>query len=64
MSLDRARWAEALAIEKWQGEGAPRYVAKRISALAAKADWVGVARMREIADCLDQLRGDGARRNG
>jgi hypothetical protein len=56
MTPDQERWAEALAIEKWKGEGAPLYVAERIGALALVEDAAGVARFREIAARLDQLR--------
>lgn len=56
MPTDRERWAEALAIEKWKGEGAPLYVAERIGALALAGDEAGVARFKEIAAVMDRLR--------
>ena len=55
-SLDRERWAEALAIEKWKGEGAAAYVAERIGALALAGDTAGVERFRAIAVKLDVLQ--------
>lgn len=56
MPPDQERWAEALAIKRWKGVDAPRYVAERIGALALAGDAAGVARFREIAGRLDALR--------
>lgn len=48
--------AEALAIERRYGVGAPRHVAERIGALAQAGDMAGVERWKAIAVRLDQLR--------
>lgn len=64
MTPDQERWAEALAIEKWKGDDAPRYVAERIGALTLEDDEAGVQRFREIAVRLDLLiLGKGPTRN-
>lgn len=60
MSPDQERWAEALAIERMYGAGAPRWIGERATALASAGDMAGVQRFREIAGKLDQL-GEGAR---
>ena len=52
---DRERYAEALAIERMHGADAPRWVAKRIGALAVQGDQAGVARFVESARRLDAL---------
>ncbi len=48
--------AEALAIERIHGDGAPLFVAERIGALAVADDAAGVQRWLEIAAKLDELR--------
>ncbi len=49
MTPDQERWAEALAIERWKGADAPRWIAERIGALALAGDVAGVERFRAIA---------------
>lgn len=56
MTPDQERWAEALAIERQHGDGAPRFVAERIGALALEHDEAGIERFRRIAVALDRLR--------
>lgn len=56
MNPDQERYAEALAIERLHGPGAPRWIAERIGALALAGDVAGVARFQEIAIRLDGLR--------
>lgn len=56
MRPDQLRWAEALQIERWKGEGASRYIAERIGTLALAGDAAGVERFREIAGKLDVLQ--------
>jgi protein-disulfide isomerase-like protein with CxxC motif len=56
LTPEQERWAEALAIERLHGEGAPRWIAERIGTLALAGDDAGVERFREIAARLDQLR--------
>ncbi|MBP8235641.1 MAG: hypothetical protein KAY22_25435 [Rhizorhabdus sp.] len=55
MTPDEERWAEALAVERIHGAGAPRYVAERIGTLALAGDQAGVDRWKAIASKLDQL---------
>jgi hypothetical protein len=52
---EQERWAEALAIEKRYGAGAPAYIAERIGVLALASDEAGVRRFKEIAARLDRL---------
>lgn len=52
---DRMRWAETLAIERLHGPDGPRWIAERISALAADGDMAGVGRLREIAWRYERL---------
>lgn len=59
MTPEQERLGEALAIERTHGEGAARYVAERIGALALAGDARGVQRFREIAAALDRLRPPG-----
>lgn len=49
------RLAEALAIQKRQGDAAPAWVAERLRALATARDTAGVERFREIAARLHDL---------
>ena len=56
MTPEQERWAEALAVERTHGEGAPVHIATRIGELAVAGDEAGVARWREIAVKLDLLR--------
>jgi HPt (histidine-containing phosphotransfer) domain-containing protein len=56
LTADQERWAEALAIERQYGAGAPAFIAERIAALARSSDTAGVERFRQIAARLDQLR--------
>lgn len=49
------RLAEALAIEKLHGAGAPRFIAERIGALALAGDQAGVDRLRAIAAAFKNL---------
>lgn len=56
MMPDRERWAEALAIERLHGERAALWIAERIGALALAGDADGVARFKQIALKLDQMR--------
>jgi len=55
-SPDQERWAEALAIERNHGDGAPLWVATRIGELAQNGDMAGVERFKAIAVKLDALR--------
>ncbi|WP_152616661.1 DUF6961 family protein [Sphingomonas sp. ERG5] len=57
MTPDRERWAEALAVERQHGDRAPAFIAERIAALALAGDIAGVARWKDIAARIDQLRG-------
>ncbi|ARR52108.1 hypothetical protein HY78_00845 [Rhizorhabdus wittichii DC-6] len=61
MSPDEERLAEALAISRMYGEGAPAYVAERIGALALARDRAGVERFMTIAAKLDEIRGGAGR---
>ncbi|TPG21778.1 hypothetical protein EAH87_04890 [Sphingomonas koreensis] len=56
LSADEERWAEALAVQRAHGERALAFIAERVGALALAGDADGVARWREIAARLDQLR--------
>ena len=56
LNADRERWAEALAIERQHGAGAPAFIAERIGALALSGDMAGLERFRQIAARIDQLR--------
>lgn len=49
------RLAEAWAIQRLHGDGAPRWVAERIGALALAGDADGVARFQAIAARIDEL---------
>lgn len=62
MTLDEERWAEAMTIERMYGDRAPHWIAERIGSLAIAGDAAGVARFKEIAARLDQLRADGVNR--
>ncbi|WP_347270195.1 DUF6961 family protein [Rhizorhabdus histidinilytica] len=55
MSPDEERLAEALAIRRMYGEGAPAFVAARIGALALARDRAGVERFMAIAAKLDEI---------
>ncbi len=55
MTAEQERWAEALAVDRLHGGGAPRYIAERIGALALAGDADGLTRWREIAARLDKL---------
>lgn len=55
MTPDEERWAEALAVQRRHGEGAPVFVAERIGALALEGDMPGIRRWKEIAARLDAL---------
>jgi hypothetical protein len=59
MTPEQERWAEALAVERLHGDGAPAWIAERIGALALAGDVAGVERFREIAARLDELAGAG-----
>lgn len=56
MTPEQECWAEALAVERLHGEGAPKHIAERIGALALAGDMKGVERWKEIAARLDELR--------
>lgn len=56
MTLKRERWIEALTIERIHGDDAPKWVAERIGALVLEGDMDGIARFKEVAARLDQLR--------
>lgn len=56
LTPEQERWAEALAVQRQHGERAGPFIAERIGALALAGDADGVARWREIAARLDQLR--------
>lgn len=55
MTPHQERWAEALAIMRQRGEGAPLWVAEQIGALALVGDVAGVQRFREIAAQMERL---------
>lgn len=55
MTRDQERWAEALAFERWKGDGAIAYVADRIADLSILNDHRGVERLEAIAHKLQQL---------
>lgn len=61
LTTDEERWAEALAIERIQGDTAHDWVIERIPQLGADGDEAGVARFMEIIDRLDRLRERGTR---
>lgn len=56
MTRNKERWAEALAVERVDGDHAPLHVASRIGAVAAACDADGMKRWIEIARQLDALR--------
>ena len=56
MNEDRARWSEALQVERTHGDSAPAFIVERIRALALAGDEAGIERWRQIAARLDQLR--------
>ena len=60
MTREQEVFAEALAVERWQGEGAPHYIAEQLGAVALRGDAAGVARWQAIAAAYQALR-DGAR---
>ncbi|WP_174291234.1 DUF6961 family protein [Sphingomonas bacterium] len=49
------RWAEALAFEKQWGVDAPLRIAERIGVVALLGDEQGIARLKQIAACVDQI---------
>ncbi len=49
------RLAEALAIQRWQGAGARRWLDGRVAALADAGDQAGVERLSAIRVRLDEL---------
>lgn len=55
MTPDEERWAEALAVQRRHGEGAPVFIAERIGTLALEGDLSGIRRWKEIAARLDAL---------
>ncbi|SEH12554.1 hypothetical protein SAMN05428974_0501 [Sphingopyxis sp. YR583] len=55
MSPERHVWACAAAVERLHGEGAARFVAERIGALALAGDAAGVAMWKAIAARLDAM---------
>lgn len=55
MTPDEERWAEALAVQRQHGKGAPVFVAERIATLALEGDLPGIRRWKEIAARLDAL---------
>ncbi len=55
MTPNEERWAEALAVQRRHGEGAPVFVAERIGTLALEGDLPGIRRWKEIAARLDAL---------
>jgi hypothetical protein len=56
MDPEAERWAEALAIHRRYGVGAPEHVAERLGALGDAGDGDGVERWMQIAARLDHLR--------
>jgi hypothetical protein len=56
MDPETERWAEALAIHRRYGDGAPEHVAARLGALGLARDGGGVERWMQIAERQDQLR--------
>jgi hypothetical protein len=60
MTPDQERWAEAATIMRQRGDGAPRWIAERIGALALAGDTAGVERFREIARRVEQMLGGAA----
>ncbi len=61
MNLERERWAEAAAIMRQHGAGAPRWVAERIGALVLAGDAAGVERFRAIAARMELMLAPGPR---
>jgi len=57
---DRELWACALQVERQHEDNAPRFVAKRIGALAIARNEQGVATWNAIAERLDKLRRAGS----
>lgn len=55
MTPEQERWAEALAILRWQGDKVSVYVAERIAAFAAAGDEEGMRRFNDIAAKVDAL---------
>ena len=55
MTPDEERWAEALAVQRRHGEGAPVFIAERIGTLALEGDLSGIRRWKEIAARRDAL---------
>lgn len=57
LTPQRERMAEAVAIERLHGDGAPAFIAGRIGALALAGDVAGVDRWKSIAAALQSIRG-------
>ena len=55
MRPEQERQAEALAVLRTHGKGAPLYVAERICALAIDGDFAGVERWKQIAARLEPM---------
>ena len=55
LTPEQERWAEALAVQRLQGQRAHVHVAERIGALALAGDAAGVQRWRDIAARLAEL---------
>lgn len=62
MISNRELWACALQVQQQHGDGANRFVAERVGALALSGDEEGVTVWKEIARRLDQLRDTPIRR--
>jgi hypothetical protein len=56
VTLDQQIMAEALAIEQWQGDNGPAYIAEQMGAVALRGDIAGIARWKAIAGAFDSLR--------
>jgi hypothetical protein len=56
LTAERARFAEALAVERIHGDQAPAFISERIHTLDLLSDHAGVQRWREIADRFNQLQ--------
>lgn len=55
MTMEEERLAEALAVDKLYGPGAPVFVAERIGALALDGDVDGINRWKAIAQRLEGI---------
>jgi hypothetical protein len=55
MATDHELWALTLKVERDHGEGAPLYIAEKLSLAAASGDPVGIGMWNGVADRYGQL---------